>query len=201
MIQSLALINSRYQRNRSVGKPVDSHSGCMAVCWRMANIGVAPALAPNRIVLGPLSAQGGFQYWYLACFPDCIVALRQGIGAFFVLGMANDDGVTYPALFGLAGVLVNHLLKPKARAYRLRIEAMVQSSPTSRLRAKPNVVYEVTQLRAIKCKTKKGAPLILSELILETKSGSKQKFGVRPAEYKKACEQLKQMYPGLFQLA
>jgi hypothetical protein len=166
----------------------------------MAKIGVAPALAPTRIVLGPLSTQSGFQYWYLACFPDCIVALRQGIGAFFVLAMANDDGVTYPALFGLIGILVNYLLKPKARTYRLRAEAMAQSSPTSQLRMKPNVVYEVTQLKAIQCKAKKGAPLILPELILETKGGSKQKFGVRPAEFKKSCEQLKQMYPGLFQL-
>jgi hypothetical protein len=196
----LCLIKSRYQRNGSSGKQVDSHFGRM-VCWRMANIGVAPALAPNRILLGPLSTQGGFQYWYLACFPDCMVALRQGIGAFFVLGMLNDDGVSYPALFGLVGVLINHLLKPKARAYRQRMEAMVENSPTSRLRTKPNVVYEVTQLKAIQCKARKGAPLILSELILETKSGSKQKFGVRPAEFKKACEHLKQLYPGLFHLA
>jgi hypothetical protein len=92
--RGFALINSCYQRKGSSRKQVDSHFGCMAVCWRMANIGVAPALAPNRIVLGPLSTQGGFQYWYLACFPDCVVALRQGIGAFFVLGMANDDGVS-----------------------------------------------------------------------------------------------------------
>jgi hypothetical protein len=166
----------------------------------MAKIGVAPALAPIRIVLGPLFTQGGFQYWYLACFSDCMVAIRQGIGAFFVLGMANDDGVTYPALFGLTGVLVNHLLKPKARAYRLRAEAMVQTSPTSQLRAKPNVVYEVAQLKAVQCKAKKGAPLILPELILETKSGGKQKFDVRPDEFKKACEQLKLLYPNLFQL-
>jgi hypothetical protein len=166
----------------------------------MANVGTAPALAPTRLVLGPLSTQGGFQYWYLACFPDCIVAVRQGIGAFFALGMANDDGVTYPLLFGLAGILVNHLLKPKARAYRLRIEAMVQGTPTSRLRTKPNVAYDVAQLKAIICKAKKGAPLILPELILETKSGSKQKFGVRPAEFLKACEHLKQMYPGLCKL-
>jgi len=195
------LIKSHYRRNGSNGKQVDQHFGRMAVCWHMSNIGVAPALAPRRILLGPLSTQSGFQYWYLACFPDCIVALRQGIGAFFVLGMANDDGVSYPALFGLVGVLVNHLLTPKARAYRLRIEAMVQSSPTSRLRAKPNVVYEVMQLKAIKCKAKKGAPLILSELIFETKNGSKQKFGVRPSEFRNACEHLKQMYPRLFQLA
>ena len=167
----------------------------------MANIGIAPALAPTRFVLGPLSTQSGFQYWYLACFPDCIVAVPQGIGAFFVLGMANDDGVTYPALFGLTGILVNQLLKPKARAYRQRMEAMMQSTPTSRLRSKPNVVYEVPQLKTIQCKAKRGAPLILPELILETKSGSKQKFGVRPAEFKKACEYLKQMYPALFRLS
>jgi hypothetical protein len=166
----------------------------------MANIGAAPALAPTRLVLGPLSTQGGFQYWYLACLPDCIVAVRQGIGAFFVLGMSNDVGVTYPALFGLVGVLVNHLLKPKALAYRQRMEAMVQSGLTSGLRSKPNVVYEVTQLKAIICKAKKGAPLILPELILETKSGSKQKFGVRPAEFLKACEHLEQVYPGLWKL-
>ncbi len=166
----------------------------------MANIGVAPAVTPTRVVIGPLSTQSGFQYWYLACFSDCIVALRQGIGAFFILGMSNDDGVSQPALFGLAGVLVNHLLKPKALAYRQRMESMVQSTPSSRLRTNPNVAYEITQLKAITCKLKKGAPLILSELIFETKSGSKQKFGVRPAEFKKACEHLKQMYPGLCQL-
>ena len=166
----------------------------------MAYSGVAPALAPTRLVLGPLSTQSGFQYWYLACLPDCIVAVRQGIGAFFVLGMSNDDGVMYPALFGLVGVLVNHLLKPKALAYRQRMEAMVRTGLTSGLRSKPNVVYEITQLKAIICKAKKGAPLILSELILKTKSGSKQKFGVRPAEFRRACEVLKQMYPKLWQL-
>jgi hypothetical protein len=177
-----------------------THPSVHASLRRMANIGAAPALAPTRFVLGPLSTQGGFQYWYLACFPDCIVAVRQGIGAFFVLGMANDDGVTYPALFGLTGVLINHLLKPKARAYRLRMEAMLQSTQTSQLRAKPNVVYEVSQLKVINCKAKKGAPLILSELILETRRGTKQKFGVRPDEFKKACEYLRQMYPALCQL-
>jgi hypothetical protein len=166
----------------------------------MANVGAAPKLAPTRIVLGPLSTQGGFQYWYLACLPDCIVAVRLGSGACFVLGMSNDDGGTYPMLFGLVGVVVHYLLKPKARAYRLRVEAMVQSTPTSRLRTKPNVAYDVAQLKAIICKSKKCAPLILPELILETKSGSKQKFGVRPAEFLKACEHLKQMYPGLCKL-
>src|ERR1700730_9356870 len=167
----------------------------------MANIGVAPALAPTRIVLGPLSSQGGFQYWYLACFPDCIVALRQGIGAFFVTWDVERRRCLVSCLVWLGRSFFQPFVKPKARAYRQRMEAMVQNSPTSRLRTKPNVVYEVTQLKAIQCKAKKGAPLILSELILETKSGSKQKFGIRPAEFKKTCEHLKQMYPALFQSA
>jgi hypothetical protein len=80
------------------------------------------------------------------------------------------------------------------------MEAVVQSGLTSALRSKPNVVYEVTQLKAIICKAKKGAPFILPELILETKSGRKQKFGVRPAEFLKACEHLEKMYPGLWKL-
>jgi len=165
----------------------------------MANIGTAPALAPGSNLIGPLSTQSGFQYWYLACFPDCLVALRQGMWAMLVLGMANDDGISY-GLYGLGGLLINHVVKPKAMAYRQRAEAMVKNTPTSRLRMQPNITYEVAQLKAIICKMKRGAPLILPELILETKNGKKQKFGVRPAEFKRACEYLKQAYPGLCQL-
>jgi hypothetical protein len=161
----------------------------------MANVGAAPALAHTGTVIGPLFTRGGSQYWYLACFPDSIVALRQGIGAALLLGMANDDGLAMTGLFGLSGILINHLLIPKARAHRLRVEAMARNTPTSRLRLKPNVVYEVAQLEAIKCVAKRGAPFILPELLLETKSGSKQKYGVRPAEFKRACQYLTQMYP------
>ncbi len=165
----------------------------------MANVGAAPALAPTGVVIGPLFTRGGLQYWYLGCFPDSIVALRQSIGAGIVLGMANDDGLAMHGLFGVSGLLVNHLLVPKARAYRLRAEAMLRNTSTSQLRSKPNVVYEVAQLKAIKCVAKKGAPLILPELILETKRGSKQLYGVRTAEFKRACGYLRQMYPGVCQ--
>jgi hypothetical protein len=166
----------------------------------MANIGAAPAPAATRVIIGPVFTYSGLQYWYLACFPGAIVALRQGYGASIILGMANDDGVPIRGLFGTMGLVINHLVKPKARAYRLRAEAMMGNTPTSQLRSKPNVVYEVTQLKAIKCVAKKGAPLILPELVLETKTGGRQMFGVRPDEFKRACELLKQMYPGLWQL-
>jgi hypothetical protein len=167
----------------------------------MANIGAAPALAPTRVLIGPVFSHGGLRYWYLACFPDSIVALRQGFGASLVLGMANDDGVPMRGLWGNAALLVNHVLKPRARKYRLRAEAMMGNTPTSQLRLKPNVVYDVTELKVIKCIAKKGAPLILPELVLETKTGGRQMYGVRPDEFKRACELLKQMYPGVWRLA
>jgi hypothetical protein len=166
----------------------------------MPSFGVSPAQARKPVVLGPLLTQSGLQYWYLACFPDCLVALRQGMGAVFVLGMANDDGVSVPILPVLAWILINKLLKPKAMAYRRRAEVMAEKMPTSRLREKPNVVYDIAQLQTIQCKSKWGAPLVLPELILETKNGSKQTFGIRLSEFKKACQFLPQMYPTLCRL-
>jgi hypothetical protein len=127
----------------------------------------------------------------LACFPDCVVAVQQSIGAFFALGMSNSLGRT----FGPVGILVKYLLQPHAQAFRQRIEATLQNTPSARLRSKPNVVYQTTQLKAITFKLKKGAPLILSDLILETTTGSKQRYGVVPADFEKVHFQLKQMYP------
>ena len=166
----------------------------------MANIGAAPALAPTRAMIRPVFSHGGLRYWYLACSPDSIVALRQGLGASIALGLANDDGVPMRGLWGNAALVVNRLPKPKARAYRLRAEAMTRNTPTSRLRTTPNVVYDVTELKAIKCVAKKGAPLVLPELVFETKTGGRQMYGVRPDEFKRACELLRQMFPGLWQL-
>jgi hypothetical protein len=190
-------------RVTSVTEVAEIRWTAISATWQptsMANIAAKPALAPAGVIIGPLVTHGGSRYWYLACFPDAIVAVRQGLGAVFVLGMANDDGLMMPGLFGLAGLLVNHLLKPKARVFRLRMETTLRNTPTSQLHSKPNIVHDVAQLKAIKCVAKKGAPLILPELILESKNGNKQKFGVRPAEFKKACEYLKQMYPALCQL-
>jgi hypothetical protein len=82
----------------------------------MANTGAAPKLASTGPVIGPVFNCGGLQYWYLACFPDAIVAVRHFMGAMFILGMANDDGATMHALFGLSSLLVNHLLYTGGRS-------------------------------------------------------------------------------------
>jgi hypothetical protein len=73
----LCLIKARYQRNGSSEKQVDPHFGCVAVCWRMANIGVAPALAPTRILLGPLSNSG----WIPILVPSMFSRLHRGTSA------------------------------------------------------------------------------------------------------------------------
>jgi hypothetical protein len=157
----------------------------------MPNTGVAPAAAPTRVIVGPLSTQSGFQYWYLVCFPDCMMAVQQNIGAFFALGMSNSLG----RVFGPVGILVKYLVQPYANAFRQRIEANLQSTPGARLCHKPNVVYQTTQLKAITFKLKKGAPLISSDLILETTTGRKQRYGIVPADFEKVYSQLKQLYP------
>lgn len=157
----------------------------------MASTGVASA--PSRIVVGPLVTQGGFQYWYLACFPDCVVAVQQGIGAFFALGLSNSMG----SAFGLLGGLVQVALRPRAQAFRQRIEFALRNTPTTRLRMKPNVVYQTSELMAITYKQKKGAPLILSDLTLELANGVKKRFGVAPVDIEKSLAQIKQMYPTL----
>jgi hypothetical protein len=159
----------------------------------MASTGAATGVAPTRVIVGPLSTQGGFQYWYLACFPDCVVAVQQSIGAFFVLGMSHSAG----SAFGLIGILIKSLVQPRARAFRQRIEAALQSTSSARLKVKPNVVYQTNQLKAMTYKLKNGAPLILSDLVLETKTGSKQRYGIIPEDFEKVRPQLKQMYPSL----
>jgi hypothetical protein len=157
----------------------------------MASTGAAPA--PARVIVGPLVTQAGFQYWYLACLPDCIVAVRQGIGAFFALGLSHNIAHA----FGLLGALVKHLLQPRAQSFRQQIEARLQSVSAAQLRTKPNIVFPVSQLRSITYKAKKGAPLFMSDFALEAMTGRKTTYGIAPADFEKIISQLKQMYPTL----
>jgi hypothetical protein len=160
----------------------------------MASTGTAPAAVPTRAVLGPVLTQAGFQYWYLACFPDCVIAVRQGIWAGLCLAMT---GTVPPTHFGLLGVLLVSLMKGRGEKLRQQVEATLQSTPTSRLRMKPNLVYQTMQLRSITFKPGGFGTLITPDIILETKTGSKQKYGIQKPDFDKACAQLKQMYPDL----
>lgn len=160
----------------------------------MASTGTAPALSQNRAILGPASTQGQFQYWYLACLPDSVIAVRQGIGAFFVLGMAS--GVLPPG-FGLIGGMLGVLLSGRVKSFRQRTEASLQKSSINQLRVKGNIVYQVSQLKAITFKSKGFGNLVLPDITFETMAGPKQKYGMQRPDFDKACVMLKQMYPHL----
>ena len=163
----------------------------------MASIGIAPAFAPTRAIIGPVQSQAGFQYWYLVCFPDCIVAVRQGIWAGLLLAMS---GTTPPAHLGVLGYLLVALLKSRGSVRRKLVEAEITNTPTSRLRMQPNLVFEIPPLRAITLKGKSFGGLITPDITFETASGTKQKFGIQKPDYDKACPQLKLMYPALCKL-
>src|SRR5580698_7604837 len=103
----------------------------------MPATGTSLASAPKRAILGPALTQGGFQYWYLACFPDSIVAVRQGAWNGILYGMAGE---ALPIHLGLLGYLLMALLKKQGVKRRQQVEATIESTPTSRLRANPNIV-------------------------------------------------------------
>ena len=173
---------------------MEAHPARMSRWLPMASTGTAPATVPTRALVGPVLTQAGFQYWYLACFPDCIIAVRQGIWAGLCLAMT---GTVPPAHLGLLGALLVGLMKGRGEKLRQQVEATLQSTPTSRLRAKPNSVYQTMQLRSITFKAGGFGTLITPDIILETKSGSKQKYGIQKPEFEKAGALMKQMYPDL----
>jgi hypothetical protein len=160
----------------------------------MASAGAAPTQSPNRSLIGPLSTQAGFQYWFLVCTPDSIIAVRQSITAFFAFGLSG----AVPPIFGLLGGLINLLVASRTKGFRERTEAALLRTPITSLCAKPNVVYSVAQIKAITFRNvETGGNLILPDIILETRRGAKQKYGVQRTDFEKGCVQLKQLYPDL----
>jgi hypothetical protein len=159
--------------------------------------GIALAPAPTRALIGPVQTQAGFQFWYLACFPDCIVAVRQGIFTGLLLSMSGN--IAHVRFAGL-GHLMTELLNDRANKKRRQVEAGMANIPTSRLRMEPNRVFEVAQLRSITLDGRSFAGVITPDIVFETTSGSQQKYGIRKPDFEKASAQLKQMYPSLFKL-
>ncbi len=98
---------------------------------------------------------------------------------------------------GVIGYLLGLLLTSQAKKYRQKIEAEMPRISTSLLRSKPNVVFEAAQLRSITLKSRNLGPLVPPDIILETKNGKKQKYGIQKPDFDKAMEQMKQLYPSL----
>jgi hypothetical protein len=110
----------------------------------MVSAGAAPATTPSRAIVGPFFTASGFKYWYLACLPDCIVAVPQGLWTSIMLAMSNNVA----PIFGLLGGLASG----RGHSLHARIAATLPSTPDSQLRMKPNTVFQIAQLRAINFK-------------------------------------------------
>jgi len=75
---------------------------------------------------------------------------------------------------------------------------VVAKHACARLRTKGNFVYPVNVLKAITFKDVKSAGnLILPSIIIETRRGGQQRYGMPHPDFEKACEQLKKLYPEL----
>ena len=158
--------------------------------------GTAPALSQNHAVLGPASTQGGFQFWYLACFPDRIIAVRQGVGAFFLLSFAYGG---LKAHFGLLGILVSWLVKGPVKNYRVKTEAQLGKLQPMQLQSKGNITYNASELKSITCtNVKKAFSAFQPKITLEMASGKSQTYLIPSTDFEPVCARLKQMYPYLF---
>jgi hypothetical protein len=160
----------------------------------MASTGFARSSKPSQALIGPLLTQSGFQYWYLVCTQDCMIAVRQKIWAGLLLAASNSLA---PVHMGVLGYLLRKLLPAQARKYRQKLEIEIPRIPGSRLRSMPNMVFDTVQLNSITLKPKKFGGLGRPDIILEMRDGKTQKFGIEKVDYGKAVEQLQLMYPGL----
>jgi hypothetical protein len=166
----------------------------------MPSTGFAPAPLPEREIVGPCLTSGGFQYFYLVCFSDCVIAVPLGIWTGLMVALSRSAG---PPVLGLLWALLIALGAKRGQKLQKQTESDLARTPSARLRAKPNTVYLKSQLRSITLKHSKFAvpgSLLTPDIILETQS-RKKKFGIHPADFAKASEQLKQMYPDLCRLS
>jgi len=129
-------------------------------------------------------------------FSGSIVAMRQGIGPCSCWewpttmasrcadGLACSDSWSTTFLYRRHGPI--------------GCGAMLRNAPTSRLRSKPNVAYEVTQLQVITCVAKRGDPSSCRNSFSKQRAAASSGLEYGRSNFKGACEYLKQMYPGLW---
>lgn len=175
-----------------------------ALCedWLMSTLAVETevplaGMAPTgKALAGPVFNASGLKLWYLVCTPESIVAVPYGLWTSMVLSQANS--LAAAAMFGLVGAF----LSSKGKSARTRIETELEGAHPAQLRMKPNVFLPVSQIVGIRFKGEKwakGQPgaLITPDIILETKTGGKRKFGIYGPDFQKASAELRRMYPAL----
>lgn len=142
-------------------------------------------------MIGPMFTAAGLRGWYLACYPDCIVAMPQGWTGFW-LAVSNIQ----PPIRGMGSLLAN-LVYGFGKRLRSRTEAALAVMSDSQVRE--HKAIPVSQLRAVVFQRGKFAKtgLATPSIILETTEPGPQEYGINLPDFAKACAQLQEMYPKL----
>jgi hypothetical protein len=156
----------------------------------MSTPGLAPARIANRSIVGPFFTAAGFRGWYLACFPDSIVPVPQGLSGFWLAVSHFNLPVR-----GMGSLLAN-LMYGYGPRLRQRTEAALAGTPDSQLRE--HIGIPVSQIRCIVFHRGKFATsgLVTPSIILET-TNRPLEYGVNLPDFERTCAQLQQMYPTL----
>lgn len=192
-----ALLAPNYRGNHRLAKLIDCPAGSVSRWVGMPSAGFAPATSPTRAIVGPVSTAFGFRCWYLACFPDVIMAVPQSFFAAVAFVFSSE---TRPIVFGVLQQLIADLITGPGRRLRSQRAATLSRTPESQIRSTPNVAIPVAQIRSISFKTGLMAShnaVVTPEIILETVEGKKRIYGALAQDFEKAQAQLLQMYPHL----
>ena len=163
----------------------------------MPGTAFATASTGNRVIVGPASTAFGFKCWYLVCFHDAIVAVRQSLPTAAAMAYSTDKRLK---VYGALAQLFMDTLTSPGRRMRQQIPARLQIVPDSQLRSRPNVVIPTSQVRFIILKSSKIArygTVVTPEINLEMKTGKKLVYGIYVWDFEKVCSQMWQTYPQL----
>ena len=144
--------------------------------------------------MGPTFTAFGFKCWYLVCFQDAIVGVRQNFLKTAALAYSTDNR---PKLYAFYHRLFWDLLTYPGRRLRKQIPPTLQTVPDSQLRSTPNVVIPISQVRSLVMKSGNLARYSTPEINIEMNTGKKLIYGIWGGDFERVCGQLWQTYPQL----
>lgn len=160
----------------------------------MPSTAFATATTGNRVIVGPALSAFGFKCWYLGCFPDAIVAVRQSFLTAAAIAFSTESRLKLNRFYSQ---LLWDLVASPGRRLRRRIPETLQTAPDSQLRSRPNIVIPTSQVRSIVLKSGSLARFSAPEINLEMNTGKKLIYGIHGLDFEKVCGQLWQTYPQL----
>ena len=134
-------------------------------------------------------AVAGFREWYLACFPDSIVPLPQGLSGFWRAVLHFNLPIRR-----MGSLYWRTSCNDYGPRLRKRTEATLADTPDSQIREHAGI--PLSQIRSIVFHRGKFARsgLVTPSIILETTNRGPLEYGVNLPDFERACAQLQEMY-------